>query len=106
TVDGGRVSADALFSPGRSLEFVAKFAGDPFQHAGLGVTFNGPSYAMFSTFSGGGGLYARTAANAGVTIDDPIPPPPGAPIDWGTSFHRFRIDWTAFNVVYWIDGVR
>src|SRR6185295_3170496 len=28
------------------------------------------------------------------------------PIDWSTSFHRFRIDWTASSVVYWIDGVR
>ena len=104
TVDGSRVGADASFLPDRSLEFVAKFSSDAFQHVGLGDTFSGPPYAMFSTNTGGG-LYARTS-NGSTSTDAVIAPPPGAPINWATSFHRFRIDWTAAKVVYWIDGVK
>src|SRR3989442_1957304 len=105
TVDGGRVSADALFSPDRALEFVAQFAADPFQHAGLGTTFAAPPWAMFSTNAGDGRLYARTH-NGAIFTDQPIQPPLGAPANWNTIPHRFRIDWTASNVIYSIDGIQ
>src|SRR5258705_13185667 len=50
-------------------------------------------------------LYARTN-NGSASTDEPITPPPGAPGNWNTIFHRFRIDWTASKVVYSIDGIK
>jgi len=95
TVDGTNVSTTAVFGPGRSLEFVANFSGDAYQHAGLvGAGFIVP-WAMFSTGSGGN-LYART--NAGSPIDTPL----GS--NWLGSAHDFRIDWAASSVTYSIDG--
>src|SRR5207248_2493085 len=68
TVDGAQVgSCDAgatpacttgNYAPGHSLEFVATFTGDPYQHAGLGVTLDAPPWAIFTTGSGGA-FYAR-----------------------------------------------
>jgi len=55
-------------------------------------------WAMFSTLSGGA-LYART--NNGTTSTNTL-----IPGSWLGAPHRFRIDWNASNVVYWIDGVQ
>ena len=63
-IDGARASTDATFAAGTSLEFVATFSSDTFEHLGFGITFNETPWAMFSTASGGG-LYART--NNGTT---------------------------------------
>ena len=52
TVDGARVAQEgALVGPGHSLEFVATFSGDPFQHSGYGQTLQsgGEPFAFFST---------------------------------------------------------
>jgi hypothetical protein len=90
-----------LHAPTHSLEFAAKFSmlsGDAFQNAGLGQTFfdSGEPWAMFSTFTGGQ-LYARSNPG-GPTVDSPL----------GTamlgSFHRYRVDWKADGVDYYIDG--
>ncbi len=97
TVDGARAGTTATFAAPRALEFVATFSGAPFQHAGLGDTFDAAPWAMFSTFAGGG-LYARTNSGA-ANIDTPI----GSGLIG--SPHRFRIDWTAASVVYSVDGV-
>src|SRR6185295_19210131 len=107
-VDGARVgTCDAaavpdcesgIYTPGHSLEFVANFSGDPFQHAGLGVKFESAPWAMFST-AGGSSLNARTLSAAG-PVETAL----------GTAFlnapHRFRIDWTASNITYFVDGVQ
>ena len=105
TVAGGRMTADgalanstAQFTPGRSLEFVATFSGDGFQHAGFADGFGTALWAMFSTGSGGG-LFARTAGPGG-SIDTPL----AAGLLGGS--HRFRIDWTATGVTYFVDGTQ
>ena len=97
-VDGARISTDAMLAPGQSIEFVATFSTDTFEHVGLGITFNETPWAMFST-AGGGGLYART--NDGVTAIDTL-----IPGNWLGTPHRYRIDWTAASVAYSIDGVQ
>src|SRR5262249_5024250 len=95
TVDGARAGTTALYGPGRSLEFVATFSGDAYEHVGFGVDYNSSPWAMFSTGTGGA-LYARTS---GATATDTV-----IPGSWLGSPHRFRIDWTATGVTYWIDG--
>ncbi len=84
------------YAAGRSLEFVATFKPSAWQHVGFGVTFNETPWIMFSTYTGGA-LYARTNDGTQAT-DTPLPG------DWVGSPHRYRIDWTATNVIYSIDG--
>ncbi len=96
SVNGMRVSPAASYTPGRSLEFMATFGSDGYQHVGFGLTFNETPWAIFSTFSGSG-LYVRTNNGTGQT-DTPIAG------NWLNAPHRFRIDWNASSVVYSIDG--
>jgi methionine-rich copper-binding protein CopC len=100
TLDGDMAGTSALYTlgQGRSLEFMANFSGDAFQHIGLGTTLNGAPWAIFSTGSGGG-LYART--NSGASSTDTL-----IPGNWLGALHDFRIDWTPTSVVYWIDGTQ
>jgi VCBS repeat-containing protein len=107
TVDGARVgtcdvttpNCDEIgaYGPDHSLEFVTTFTGDPFQHAGLSIDLN-PPWALFST-GGGSSLVARTH-NGGDSAETPL----------GTQYlgtpHRYRIDWTASSVNYFVDGVQ
>ncbi|MEO8258363.1 MAG: PASTA domain-containing protein [Acidobacteriota bacterium] len=89
----------AIFSPPHTLEFSARFSGDAFQHSGFAVTFDtsasAPPWAIFST-DAGGRLYARSDS----TSD-------GVRTDLGTGllgeFHRYRIDWQADAVDYYVD---
>src|SRR5439155_24740587 len=97
-VDGAFLRTNTLYTPGRTLEFVATFTNAPFQHVGFANDFSTPLYAMFSTFSGGA-LYARTAGPGG-SIDTQL----AGNLLGGT--HRFRIDWTATGVTYFIDGTQ
>ncbi|MBV8452971.1 MAG: hypothetical protein JOZ29_11950 [Deltaproteobacteria bacterium] len=97
TVDGARVGTDALYSPGESLEFAATFSGDPWQHIGFGTDYSAAPWFIFSTY-GGGQLYARSSTSAGQAIDSLLPG------DWLGSPHRFRIDWSATNATFMIDG--
>jgi Calx-beta domain/Purple acid Phosphatase, N-terminal domain len=96
TVDGARANADALFGPGRALDFVATFGTEAFQHVGFGVTFNETPWAMFSTGTGGS-LFART--HTGATPTDTL-----IPGNWLNAPHDFRIEWNASSVVFLIDG--
>src|SRR5215217_4625908 len=100
SVDGARAGTDALYGPGRSLEFAATFGASGFQHVGLGVDYNGVPWAMFST--GGGslpvGLYART--NGPAQTDTPI-----TGVDPSTP-HLYRIEWKPDSVVYYVDGTQ
>jgi hypothetical protein len=101
TVDGARANTNQLYAPGHSLEFVATFGADPFQHVGFGATFEDAPWAMFST--GGGnlsiGLYARTWDGT-TTRNTPI-----AGVD-PTQPHRYRIVWTSTSVDYYLDGTK
>ncbi|MEO8289285.1 MAG: N,N-dimethylformamidase beta subunit family domain-containing protein, partial [Chloroflexota bacterium] len=96
-VDGARLGTSATFGSGRSMEFVATFGNAGFQHAGFGVDYNSAPWAMFSS-KDGSGLFART--NDGSAIDTPIP---GSLLG---SPHRYRIDWTATGVTYYVDGAQ
>jgi hypothetical protein len=95
-IDGTSVGTDALFAPGRVLEFVATFDGAGFQHVGFGLTFNEFLWAIFSTGSGGN-LYARSRSDT-VNIETFIPG------SWLGTPHQFRIEWTNTGIIYAIDN--
>ena len=97
TVDGARAGTDGLFSPGETLDFVATFSGDPWQHIGFGTDYTAAPWINFSTYAGGQ-LYARSHTGTGETIDSLLPG------NWLGSPHRFRIDWGATNATFSIDG--
>ena len=97
TVDGARVGTDSLFAPNASLEFVASFTGDPWQHIGFGIDYTAAPWVIFSTYTGGQ-LYARSNSSAGQTIDTPLIG------DWLGGSHRFRIDWSSTNATFAVDG--
>jgi hypothetical protein len=98
---------------GISMEFVATFTGDPYQHAGLGqtLTSSGEPFALFSTVyfddtdplvtkkTEGGILSVRTYNGTGNETGTNL----------GTELlnleHRFRIDWLPTEVVYFVDTV-
>jgi hypothetical protein len=94
TADGALAGLSAFYSPGQTLEFVATFTGDAFQHVGFGVNFNSMPWAIFST-SSGGSLRART--NGTETILSNVAH--GVP-------HLFRIEWTSTAVSYYVDGAQ
>jgi len=96
-IDGTRPGTDALYAPGRSLEFSATFENVTNQHGGFGVTFGEFSWAIFSTGGGGTSLKARTRMDDSY-VDEVLPSIyQGAP-------HVFRIDWNVGSVDYYIDG--
>jgi hypothetical protein len=99
TVDGARANTDALYAPGRSIEFVATFGAAQFQHVGFGqdLAAGSESWAMIGTFNTDTGLYARIN-NSGATADTLIPG------SWLGAPHRYRIDWSTSSVVFSIDG--
>jgi hypothetical protein len=96
-VDGALVGTSGTYSRGRSLDFVATFTTDGYQHVGFGVDFNRAPWAIFST-GGGGSLMARS--NNGSRQNTVIRG------NWLGTPHHYRIDWNAGNIVYWIDGVQ
>ena len=96
TLDGARAGTDAVYAPGRSLEFTATFAAAAFQHVGFGVDYNAAPWAIFSTGTDGTSLKARSnGASATETV-----------LGAGTlgSSHRYRIDWSASAVEFRMDG--
>jgi len=96
-VDGADIFSSASYGRGLSLEFVATFSGQPYQHIGFVAdgSFNSP-WAIFSTGSAGNALYARVNSGG----DNPVL----IPGNWLGAPHRFRIDWTASNFIFSIDG--
>jgi hypothetical protein len=99
SVDGATVLAPTTYSAGHTLEFVATFSGAADQNVGFGLTSALlPPFAMFGVKSDGQ-LYARSVA-PGQLFETPIPG------SWFNVPHRFRIDWNAATVVYWIDGTQ
>jgi hypothetical protein len=95
-IDGANLAVEATFTPGRSVEFEAVFTGTPNQHAGFGITFAGGPWAIFSSFNGDG-LYARTT-DGSRRVDTRVTG------EWFGKPHRFRIDWNAKSIAYWVDG--
>ena len=96
---GAMASTEATFAPGRSLEFVATFGLAAFQHVGFSDNFQN-RWAMFSTKeSTTGQLYTRTR-EGGVEQVKAI----GTPGQYTGSPHRYRIQWEAGQVLYFIDG--
>ena len=98
-VNGARLGTTATYNAGRSLEFVATFASESFQHVGFGVDYNAAPWAMFSTGADGTTLKART--NDGSNSTDTV-------LSAGLlgSPHQFRIDWSNSQVVYSVDGTQ
>ncbi|MGZ7011384.1 MAG: Ig-like domain-containing protein, partial [Ilumatobacteraceae bacterium] len=86
----------ATFGQGRSLEFVATFQHQKFQHVGFvaDLGFNDP-WAIISTGANGTDVLARTTSNPnGVSL--------GATLLG--SAHHYRIDWTATGFDFFVDG--
>ena len=96
-VDGALTGTVAAYGPGLSLEFVATFSGDAWQHIGFGIDYSAAPWIIFSTRQGGQ-LYARTNTEAADPLDTMIPG------DWFGTPHRYRIDWQPTQVVFSIDG--
>src|SRR5262245_13036078 len=88
----------AIFTAPHSMEFLATFTGDAFQHAGFGQTLGSGAepWAIFSTMSGGA-LNARTNTRTSTTDTFLGSGLVGAP-------HLFRIDWKSSGVDYYVDG--
>src|SRR5439155_12728126 len=98
-VDGASVLAPTTYTAGHTLEFVATFSGAPNQNAGFGLTSALiPPFAMFGTKTDGL-FYARSVA-PGQAFETPTAG------SWFKAPHRFRIDYKATTVVYWIDGTQ
>ena len=98
-LNGARLGTTTTYSAGRSLEFVATFTTESFQHIGFGIDYNAAPWAMFSTGADGTTLKART--NDGTNSTDTVL---GAGLLG--SPHRFRIDWGSSQVVYSVDGAQ
>ena len=92
TLQGAQITSTTLYGVGRSLEFSATFFNEPDQTVGLLL-------AQFNTKTTGStaSLYARTITNP--IVETLLPG------NWFNQPHKFRIDWNASNIVYWIDGV-
>jgi hypothetical protein len=103
TLNGYWASSKTSVSAPRVLEFVATF-GPGRQHAGFGsFDLNSTPWAIFSTVDYttngyGGQLYARTRDLTNPETSSPL----------GSTYlgnpHRYRIEWTATQVAYYIDG--
>ena len=115
SVDGARfntIPEGSTFGPGSSLEFVATFGAESFQHigfgggsdaAGTGGIYNGEfPWAMFSTGNGTANIKARTLpSNGDPEVQFDIP---GSAALIGSS-HTYRIDWLSDgSIVYSVDG--
>ena len=98
-VNGALLATDGTYAPGRSLEFVATFGAETFQHVGFAVDFNLVTrWAMFSTNNSSTTLFVRTH-NGSTAANIPLA---GSLIG---SPHRYRIDWSSGQVVFSVDGV-
>ncbi|MFI5370519.1 MAG: DUF4082 domain-containing protein [Candidatus Eisenbacteria bacterium] len=95
TLNNARAATNATFAPGSSVEFVATFGAEHFQHVGFvtDMSFDAP-WAIFSTATAGDGVYARTDDGTTILIPGSLL---GAP-------HRYRIDWQGNRFVFSVDG--
>jgi hypothetical protein len=99
TMDGASLAWGTTYTSGRTLEFSATFAPTANQNVGFGITTALiPPFAMFGV-KADGKLYARSVS-PGQAIETPLTG------NWFGAAHRFRIDWNASTVDYWIDGTK
>lgn len=107
-VEQANVGTNAVYGPGRALEFVATFASnEENQHVGFGTSFSGTPWAMFSTGSASSGscstcIQARTwLAGANPFVNETI--------DTGTLVDvpaLYRIEWGASDITYYVNGTQ
>ena len=103
-VDGAHfnnINATPNFSAPQTLEFRATLGNDQYQNIGFADTF-GTSvepWAMFSTLPTleGTGLFARTAQGTPAVVDTALS------VDLSIA-HVYRIEWTALDVKFYVDG--
>ena len=96
-VNGAYARTVATYGSGRTLEFVASFGAQTFEHAGFGIDLNkSANWAIFSVQSNGT-LAARTNNNGAATVTQLSSALLGSP-------HRYRIEWGASDVRYYVDG--
>ena len=105
TLLGATVGTTAVYGPGHSVEAVATFTANPWEHVGFGVTYQtgaGEAWAMISTGQAGTGLLARSWNGSG-SWDTQSTAIPGS--FFGTP-HRYRVDWNTDSIEYYVDGVK
>ena len=95
-VDGAFAGTNATFAAGHSLDFEATFGAASFQHVAFTDNFNS-AWAMFSTRGSNNQLFTSTNTGGGAT-DTPI----GG--QYIGSAHKYRIQWDAGQVQYYVDG--
>jgi hypothetical protein len=91
---------DAPAGPGSSLRFNATFRSQPAQHVGFGVDYATGPWAIFSSSTGNGGVYARI--NTGTGTADTAPEVRVG--DTGTAYD-LRIDWIDTEFVFYVNSV-
>jgi hypothetical protein len=98
-VDGDLVRENRLYDPGQVMEFTATFAAlDAFEHIGFATNFGADQpFAIFSINSGSV-VSARTGRVGGSETTTPLPAVVGG------APHLFRIEWSATDVKYYVDG--
>lgn len=113
TADGVRVNGDTMYQPDQVLEFTAAFYGAPSQHIGFGTTLEDGPWAIFSTkggtpFGDPVNLFARTLATAG-GVEDQVNNVTSVrtliPDFDASRTHTYRIEWSANQVKYFVDGI-
>ena len=99
TVDGALAASETYYASGRAVEFVATFGNATYQNIGFGQALaTGSEYwAMFGISDTANGLYARTNLNNAIT--DTL-----LAGSWLGAPHRYRIEWTASQILFYIDG--
>ncbi len=95
-VDGAFAGTNSTFAAGHSLDFEATFGAAPFQHVAFTDNFTS-AWAMFSTRGSTNQLYTSTNTG-GAATDTPI----GG--QYIGSAHKYRIQWDAGQVQYYVDG--
>ncbi len=105
-VNGSRANPEPYTATaGRSIEFVATFGHDAFEHAGFGggnqsppgEVFNTSPWAIFSTRSSNTDLFASVWGSGPITDTNLGSGLLGSP-------HRYRIDWNSGSVDFFVDG--
>ena len=97
TIDGAQVytSDPTLYTSGRTIEYVANFGGGQFQAGGFSVNATTGPWAVFDFANDASNLAYWTSGSSAVNI----------PGNWAGTPHRYRIEWTASDIKYYIDGV-
>jgi hypothetical protein len=101
-VNGSVAHTSAFFGPQRTLEFTGALEPVNDQGAGFGGTLSDFPAAAFTTGNAGQPirLYAWSGASTGTETLTPLP---GVRLH---DVHRFRIEWGASSVAFFVDGAQ